>query len=104
MAEPIRTVAYTGISGAYALIGTALKNPSIIPYLLNATDALLMFSIDGVNDHLALPANGGIVLDLMSNKGLATSYNMQQGSMIYVKTIGTPTLGAVYLSTFYGSN
>lgn len=101
--EPLRTLAFGGISGTYAGIGTALSNPSRQLYIVNTTDVLLTFSDDGVNDHFVIPAMSYILLDTASNKTmLGGSFTISQGTRIYVK--GAPTLGSVYLSTMYGSN
>lgn len=101
--ETLRTLAFGSISAVYTGIGSALDNPCRIFYLLNATDVLLTFSFDGVNDHLVLPSGGFILLDVTSNMSLTGgSLSISQGQRIYVK--GSPTSGSVYLSVFYGSN
>ena len=101
--EPVRTIAFGSISGTYMGVGTPLANPSRILYILNATNALLMFSYDGVNDHQALPASSFLLLDLTANKTNNAGSYISQNTRIYVKTIGSPTSGSVYISTYYGS-
>lgn len=103
LAETIRTLAYGSISGAYMGIGTGFSNPCRLLLIQNLTDAQLMFSFDGVNDHLTLPASSNIVLDVTTNQSLTQGNYWAVGTRIYVKEIGTPSLGAVYVSTFYGS-
>lgn len=104
--EAIRTLAFGLISGTYAAIGgasAAFLNPSRILYIVNVTDVLLTFSFDGVNDHFVIPSQSYLLLDVTSNMTLTGgSFTIAQGQKIYVK--GAPTLGTVYLSTFYGSN
>ena len=102
-AEPLRTLAFGSISGTYAAIGTALLNPSRMLYIVNATDVLLTFSFDGVTAHFVIPSQSYILLDVTSNQTLSSGiFNIALGQKIYVE--GAPNLGAVYLSTFYGSN
>lgn len=103
LAEPVRTTAFGSISGTYIGVGTVLANPCRIMFVQNLTDATLMFSLDGVNDHFPLPANGFLVLDISSNQSLAQGFFMSQGQRLYVKEIGVPTTGSVYFSSFYGA-
>lgn len=101
--EPLRTLAFGGISGTYASIGTPFVHPSRLLYIVNTTDADLTFSDDGVNDQFVIPATSYILLDIGSNKTmLGGSLNIAQGTTIYVK--GFPIEGSVYLTTAYGSN
>ena len=100
--EPLRTLAFGSISGTYAGIGSALFNPSRILYIVNTTDVLLTFSFDGITDHFVIPASSYILIDVTSNMTLTGgALNIAQGERIYVK--GSPTLGSVYLSTFFGA-
>jgi hypothetical protein len=102
-AETLRTVLFGSISGTYMGIGTAFNHPIRIFHLQNLTDQLLIFSFDGINDTLALPSNGFLLLDVTSNKTIQQGFFLADGDRIYVKDNGTPaTTGAVYLSVFYG--
>jgi hypothetical protein len=101
----ITAATIAGSPGVYLGIGTAFANPIRIFYLFNQTDALLQFSWDGINDNFVLPSEGFILLDITSNKTLpAGGFYLAEGDRVYVKTLGTPTVGSVYLSSFYGSN
>ena len=104
LAEPVRTLAFGSISGAYMGIGTGLSNASRIIYILNATDAFLMFSYDGVNDNQPLPANSAILLDLTANKTQQQGAYISEGTRVYVKEVGTPSTGAVYVASYYGAS
>lgn len=103
-AEPIRSLAFGSIVAGYTAVGSALANPARLIILNNLTDEELMFSFDGVNDHVALAGPGSFVLDITSNKGVAGALFLAQGTTIYVKEIGNPTTGSVYISSFYGDN
>lgn len=102
LAEPVRSLAEASISGTYAGVGTSISYPCRIMFVQNLTDATLMFSLDGVNDHFPLPANGFLVLDISTNQSHAQGFFLSQGQRLYVKTVGTPSTGSVYFSSFYG--
>ncbi len=100
--EVLRTAAFGAISGTYSGIGTALLNPARLLYIVNNTDVLLTFSFDGINDHFVIPQQSYILLDITSNTTVVGGvFAIAQGQRIYVK--GAPTLGTVYLTTFFGA-
>ena len=101
--ETVRTLAAAAVVAGYTAIGTALANPSRILILQNLTDQSVMFSWDGTNDHIALPAGGQLVLDITTNSSTSGAFNASAGTTFYAKRIGTPTTGSVYVSTFYGA-
>ena len=104
-AEPVRTIAFGSIGAGYTGIGTAYSDPVRIYYLQNLTDATLMFSWDGVNDHFPLPSTSFLLIDVTSNKtGMGGSLAIAQGDRTYVKQLGVPTIGSVYLTIFYAAN
>lgn len=101
--EPVRTLGFASIDGTYMGVGTTLTNPVRIFVIQNLTDSLLMFSFDGINDHLPLPSNGYIVLDVSANKTTKQGFFLAEGERLYVKDTGTPPgEGAVYFTTFCG--
>jgi hypothetical protein len=101
--ETLRTLAFGGITGTYAGIGSSLINPCRIYWLQNNTDVLLTFSWDGITDHFVLPAGAFVLLDVTSNRtDTGGSLNVASGQRTYVK--GAPSVGAVYLTSFFGSN
>lgn len=104
LAEPIRTLGFGSISGAYMGIGSSLDFPSRLLFIENLTDAQLMFSFDGVNDHFTLPAFSNFVFDITTNQQHESGIYFSVGTRLYVKEVGIPSEGNVYVSTFYGSN
>ncbi len=103
--EAQRSIAFGSISGAYTGIGAAYEHPVRLYVIQNLTDATLQFSWDGVVDHFILAAGGSFAVDVTSNKtGTGQALSIAQGDRTYVKTLGTPSSGNVYLSIFYGSN
>ncbi len=100
--EALRSSAFGAITGVYSAIGTAFLNPIRLIYVVNTTDVILTFSLDGVADSFVLPSEGFLLLDVTTNRtDTGGCLYLPQGQIIYVK--GTPTLGTVYLSTFYGA-
>lgn len=103
--EPVRTLAFTDISGTYMGIGSALSNPARLIWLNNLTDGALMCSLNGVDDHFPLPAQSFLILDITSNKTMSHGFYIAEGTRFYVQQLGdAPTLGEVYLTVFYGSS
>lgn len=102
-AEPVRTAAFGAIVAGYTGVGTAVSHPVRQFLLQNLTDATVMFSFDGVNDHFPLPANGFFLSDITSNAAVSMGFFLAEGDRLYVKEVGVPTIGNVYFSAFYGS-
>lgn len=101
LAEPVRSLASGTIGAGYMGIGTGFDHPIRIVFIQNLTDATLMFSLDGIEDHFPLPANGFLLLDITANKNLSQGFYLAEGQRIYVQTVGAPTTGDVYVSAFY---
>lgn len=99
--EPIRSLGFASIGGSYMGIGTAFSHPVRMLYVANLTDATLMFSLNGVEDHFALPASGPVIYDFCSNKTSKEGLYIAEGDRLYVKDIGTPTSGSVYVTVIY---
>lgn len=103
--EPLRSIAFGGISGTYAGVGIPFDNSARMVEMWNMTDANLLISYNGVTDHNFIPANSGKVLDYAANKSLQGGVGEQQaGTRVYVKQeAGAATLGNVYLVVTYAS-
>lgn len=101
--DTLRSLAAGSIGAAYMGIGTAFTNPIRIIFIQNLTDTALTFSFDGVNDHLVLPTNGFMLLDVTANKTREQGYYIAEGTRIYVKEILSPSTGNVYVSAFFGA-
>lgn len=105
--EAQRTVSaatLAGSPGVYIGVGTAISNPARQFLIWNLTDALIQFSLDGINDHFVLPGNGFMLDDISSNTSLSQNFLLAQGTRLYAKTVGVPTTGSVYFTVFYGAN
>jgi hypothetical protein len=100
-AEAIRTVAFGAVGVGYTAIGTSMQRPMRLLNVQNVTNAVLMFSFDGVIDHFSLPANSFLLLDICTNDVGESGFFISKGTLMHVKQIGVPTSGSVYVSTFY---
>jgi len=103
--EPLRSIAFGGISGTYAGVGLPFSNPVRLICIDNATDENVLVSINGVDDHTWVASNGFKLFDYASNKGeKAGLLEQPQGDRIYVKAEGSnPTSGNVYVTVIYAS-
>src|SRR5690606_3867349 len=102
--ETVRSLAGAAIGAAYMGIGTAFEHPVRIIMIQNLTDQIVMFSFNGIDDHVPLPANGFLLLDVMANKSSpGGGFYIAEGTRIYAKDAGvSPSTGFVYVSVFYG--
>lgn len=103
VAEPMKSLGFASIGAAYMGVGTIYQHAIRILILQNFTDKLVFFSFDGINDHIAAPANSYMIIDLATNKTVPQGFYFAEGSRIYVKAESAlPTLGSVYSSAIYG--
>ena len=102
--ETLRSLAAASIIGTYSAIGAAFLHPIRVFMLQNLTDEDVLFSFDGTNDHMILPSNGFILVDVTSNSAISQGFFVAKGTVIYAKQSGVPTTGSVYLTAFYGKD
>lgn len=101
-ADALRSLAFGGISGAYAPVGTAFPEPIRIMMLQNLTDANVIFSFTGNTDHIVVPSGGFVLLDVMTNQWEDSGFAIQVGTIMHVKQESAgPTTGNVYISAFF---
>lgn len=102
--ETLRTLAYTGISGTYAAVGTALSNTLCAFRIVNNTNGDLIFSFDGSTDQFFIPANGFLLLDISSDSPQMLQSGalvLAKGARLWVKQSTAPTSGSVYFEGYY---
>jgi len=100
--EPLRSLSYADITTSYVAVGSATENPAHVAYISNITNGSLLFSFDGMNNHLIIPANGYFLLDISTNKVTQEGFWLAEGTTLYVKQFDTPTTGFVSFSLIYG--
>ncbi len=102
--ETLRSVAFGAITNSFAVLGSALANPSRILAFTNTTDADMLISDDGTNNKLVVPAGTSKLYDLTANRRSEDLIFAMRGStQFYVKYVSAPTRGAIYLETIYGN-
>lgn len=103
--EPLRSLAFGGISAVYAGVGLPFANPVRQLMIDNTTDINLIISFDGVTDHAFVASNTGRVLDYCSNKNdMAGTLEQPAYVRLYVKQeSGAAAEGNVYVTVIYAS-
>jgi hypothetical protein len=102
--DPIRTLAFGGISGSYAAIGTPLATNWRLFKITNNTDGDLLISADGTTDNLFVPKMSFTLYDLSTNGQPASQtddFVMQIGTQFYAKQSTAPTAGALWIEGVY---
>ena len=97
----LRSLPFGSIGVGYIGIGTVFNKPFRIVHIQNLTDAGLMFSFNGVDDHFPLLTYGYFTLDIPFNKSVKEGFYTESDDRLYVKRIGVPTTGSVYVTGFY---
>lgn len=96
-AAPItqKVIAASSIIVDYVLVGSIFSLPVVMVIIISTLDQPIQFSWDGINDAFPVLARATIVLDLKSDGSPLPSYYAP-----YVKRIGTPTTGSLYVGGF----
>jgi hypothetical protein len=103
--EPLRSVAFSDITANYEAVGLPFANPVRILKVTNLTEEDVLVSLNGIDDHDVVAANGFFLYDYSSNRSNAAGLLEQpQGDRIYVKAESTlPTTGNLYVTIIYAS-
>lgn len=105
--EPVRTRDHATIGVAYMGIGTSIDSEARIIYIFNLTDAQLMFSFDGINDHFPVVPASFVQLDVCWDKSSSEFFGLAVGERLYVRyfnLLDIPTKGSVYMTVFHGKD
>jgi hypothetical protein len=103
-ADTLRTLAFGGISGTYAVVGAVLAHNWRIFRITNNTDGDLFISFDGTNNNIFVPAMSFVLYDLSTNAPpISESDNLVLGigTQFYAKQSTAPTSGAVWIEGLY---
>lgn len=104
--DTLRSVAFGGISGTYAAIGSALTVKPRIMCITNDTDAAMIISDDSSVSagKLYLPRGAFKLFDLTANMNpnKDDSFVIAEGTVLYVKQVTAPGSGGVYVEYIYG--
>lgn len=103
--ENLRSLAFGSISGTYVGVGTPFENPVRLICIDNATNANILVSTNGTDDHTFVAANGFKLFDLGTNRSeTGSTLEIPSNTRVYVKQeSGAPTSGTVYVTAIYAS-
>lgn len=101
--EALRSLAFGGISGAYAVVGAALANPARLICISNDTEGNMLFSRDGATDEIFVAAGSFKLFDISTNHRPANQDDLvfETGTQWYVKQEEAPVSGSVYIEVLY---
>ncbi len=101
--DSIRTLAFGGISGTYAAVGTPLDQNSRGICFTNNTQGDVMFTDDVTKDKIFVAAGSFKLWDIQANMNAQfdDKYVLPIGTQFYVKQLTAPTSGAVYIETIF---
>ncbi len=91
---PQKSIAFGAVTSSYVLVGSLFQEGIITLILVSTFDETVQISLDGVVDFMPMIAGGTFVLDMKANKAALGGYRG-----VYVKQIGDPTEGSLYVST-----
>jgi len=101
--EPIKTLAFGGISGSYASVGSPTTNPIRAFCISNDTEGDMYFTTDTSQDEMYLAAGSFRLYDLQSNINpqFDDKCVLPIGTQFSVKQITAPVSGSVYVECIY---
>lgn len=101
--DALRSLAFGGISGSYAVVGIPLTVKGRIVKFINNTQGDVVFSTNGSTDMIFVPAGTFTLYDIQTNHRVAneSEYVIPIGTQFYVKQITAPVSGAVYIEIVY---
>lgn len=108
--EALKTLGFAAIGANFVGMVDMGGNPSSVEHpvrfyhILNNTNADLLFSWDGINPFVLIPAGDTYTDDICTNQALTAGFLLPEGSRLYIKDNGAaPTSGSIYLTVCYGS-
>jgi len=96
--DSVREVAFGGISGTFAVVGTPLTDHARVVTFVNSTNVEVYISVDAVNNNIRLAANSFRLIDFSTNRIHDDGLFVSMGTQFYVKQVaGAPGSGAVWI-------
>ena len=103
--DPLRTLAFGGISGSYAAVGTPLDNPVRAFCITNNTQGDMIFAIDNTvaAGNMFVAAGSYKLYDVQANINpqFDDKYVLSVGTQFYVKQSTAPVDGDVWIECLY---
>jgi len=107
--ETQRSLAHDAFDVTYTKVGSSFSAPVRMLMVQNLTDATLQFSVSGgdtaadaLNDHFVLQTGTQVIFDFSANRVQDYAFMFAKGDAVFVKDVGTPTTGNVYVSVVCG--
>lgn len=104
--DTLRSIAFGSVTSSYAAVGSAFTHAVRVLNIDNLTDANILVSFDGTNNHTVIPSGSGKVFDYATNRvGPVDQLEQAVGTQVYVKReSGAPTGGNVYVTVLYAAH
>lgn len=98
-AVPLTQIAYAAasITATYTLAGSFPLSVTLM-IITSTLDQPVQVSFDGTHDHIAVPA--GSTVPVFMEVNFKANYMASGPTSVYVKEIGNPTTGSLYVSAF----
>lgn len=90
-----KTLAAASVGAGYTIIGSGFTTPMLMVIIISTLDQAVQFSWDGVTDAFPVVAGATIIIDLKSD-----NIPLPAGYAPYVKQLGVPTTGLIYVGGF----
>lgn len=94
------TIAAASFTNSYTVGGTFTKSVQMM-FITSTLDEAVQLSLDGTTDWLAIPAGDTVPVFIPLN--FNCNRLMLPKPTIYIKEIGNPTTGSLYISAFTNS-
>lgn len=102
--DAVRELAFGGISGTYAAVGTALTDNARLIRFVNQTDVQVYISLDASTDHVRMAANSFFIMDFSANKIRDDGLFVPIGTIFYIKQVsGAPASGSLWVEVVSGA-
>ena len=103
LVDPIRELAFGGISGTFAVIGTPLTVHARVIRFANSTNADIYISFDGINNNIRLAASSFILFDFATNRIQDDGLFVSIGTQFWAKQVSAPSSGTVWIEVVSGT-
>ena len=101
--DELRSLAFGGISGSYAAVGSSLDQYARVITITNNTEGDMLFTTDNSRDELFVAAGSFKLYDIQANMNDRDDdkFVLAKGTQFYVKQVTAPTSGSVYIEFIY---
>jgi len=96
--DAVRELAFGGISGTYAVVGSPLTDHARIVRIVNSTNAEIYISINGVTNHIRMAVGSFVLFDFSTNRIQDDGLFLSVGVQFWAKQVtGAATSGSVWV-------